>query len=466
MLVAQQQKAATAAVTARLNKQHSERDTSTTTTTSTSSAVMKGSWGEVKLDSGKLLPALPPNNAGQVLLPAGALLLLRRMLGWPGMLPLLRWVAGGHFLVGLRDGSLGSLLADVQAPHVRFLLLEAADILGLHPLPQVHVLQAAAPFVHMLHVPTTRLPAADSSSLGPQQHQQQQQGEVYSRQRQVLLVLSSAALQLLQPGELQAAMAGALTPALLARAASCDADDAGSCAAAPSAAAAAGWVSDRPGEPSFADLATLSALLALQPAFLLSHLPPEMHAMGGSLAAALQAAQRLVAVAGDRGSLLVAQDLATAVGAVAATSKGCGSAGSSAGGASAGAGTSDAKGALAQQWLQRVLEGGAHGLQQLLPHHACLASAAADSLDGSAAGTRGVRSLKLGHGSRHDSRHESSSSSSSGGGGGALELDDEQVLLMRVQQLAEWAGSQQYAELMAAPRPLRRVVQRGRAPSA
>ncbi|WIA16688.1 hypothetical protein OEZ85_013346 [Tetradesmus obliquus] len=50
----------------------------------------------------------------EVLLPAGALLLLRRMLGWPGMLPLLRWVAGGHFLVGLRDGSLGSLLADVQ----------------------------------------------------------------------------------------------------------------------------------------------------------------------------------------------------------------------------------------------------------------------------------------------------------------------------------------------------------------
>lgn len=76
------------------------------------------------------------------------------------------------------------------------------------------MLQAAAPFVHMLHVPTTRLPTADSSSLAPQQ---QQQGEVYSRQRQVLLVLSSAALQLLQPGELQAAMAGALTPALLAR---------------------------------------------------------------------------------------------------------------------------------------------------------------------------------------------------------------------------------------------------------
>jgi hypothetical protein len=50
----------------------------------------------------------------QVLLPAGAALLLRRMLCWPGMLPLLRWVAGGHFLVGLRDGSLGSILMDVQ----------------------------------------------------------------------------------------------------------------------------------------------------------------------------------------------------------------------------------------------------------------------------------------------------------------------------------------------------------------
>jgi hypothetical protein len=108
------------------------------------------------------------------------------------------------------------LLLLLQAPHVHFLLLEAADILGLHPLPQVHVLQAAAPFVHMLHVPTARLPAADSSSVSQKQQQQQQQGEVYSRQRQVLLVVSSAALQLLQPAELQAAMAGALTPALLA----------------------------------------------------------------------------------------------------------------------------------------------------------------------------------------------------------------------------------------------------------
>jgi hypothetical protein len=103
---------------------------------------------------------------------------------------------------------------------VYFLLLEAADILGLHPLPQMHVVQAAAPFVHMLRVPTAKLPAAldsSSSSSSVAQRQQQQQGEVvYSRQRQVLLVVSSAALQLLQPGELQAAMAGALTPAVLA----------------------------------------------------------------------------------------------------------------------------------------------------------------------------------------------------------------------------------------------------------
>jgi hypothetical protein len=41
------------------------------------------------------------------------------MLGWPGMLPLLRWVAGGHFLVGLRDGSLGSILMDVQVGGVQ-----------------------------------------------------------------------------------------------------------------------------------------------------------------------------------------------------------------------------------------------------------------------------------------------------------------------------------------------------------
>jgi hypothetical protein len=105
----------------------------------------------------------------------------------------------------------------LQAPHVHFLLLEAADILGLHPLPQMHVVQAAAPFVHMLRVPTAKLPAASDSSSSSSAAQRQQQGEVvYSRQRQVLLVASSAALQLLQPGELQAAMAGALTPAALA----------------------------------------------------------------------------------------------------------------------------------------------------------------------------------------------------------------------------------------------------------
>jgi hypothetical protein len=241
-----------------------------------------------------------------------------------------------------------------------------------------------------------------------------------------------------------------------------DADLEGSCSASSSGAAAAaaglGWVPDRPGEPCLADLSTLSALLSLQPEFLLSHLPPEMHAMGGSLAAALQAAQRLVAVAGDRGSLLVAQDLSTAVGAVVGTGKGCSAAADIAGGAGSNSGAGG-RGALAQQWLQRALEEGAHGLQQLLPNHACLNSAAA--LDESAAAKGVGRSLQL----RHDSRHDSSSSSS-GSGGAAQELDDDQVLLMRVQQLAEWAGSQQYQAMMAAARPLRRVVQRGRAPSA
>jgi hypothetical protein len=129
MLAAQQQQQQQGA--ARLHKQRSSpsaggssRPTSSSSdvnatgnnsnsSSSSRTGVIKGSWGEVKLDSGKLLPDLAPD-AQQMLLPAGALQLLGRMLTWPGMLPLLRWVAGGHFLVGLQDGSLGSILMDVQ----------------------------------------------------------------------------------------------------------------------------------------------------------------------------------------------------------------------------------------------------------------------------------------------------------------------------------------------------------------
>jgi hypothetical protein len=112
---------------------------------------------------------------------------------------------------------------------------------------------------------------------------------------------------------------------------------------------------------------------------------------------------------------------------------------------------------LVQQWMQRLLEEGAHGLQHLLPDHKCLGAAAAEASDGS--------SLKLAHENTHYNGGGSSGSGSSSLGD-AAELSDEQALLMRVQQLTDWAGSEQHQQLMAAARPLRRVVQRGRAPSA
>lgn len=101
---------------------------------------------------------------------------------------------------------------------MHFLLLEAADILGLHPLPRLQVVQAAAPFVRLLRVPRLQLPptAAIVAKIGSQSRQhQEQQRQKLTWQQDSLLVLSSAALQLLKPAELQAAMAAALVPAVL-----------------------------------------------------------------------------------------------------------------------------------------------------------------------------------------------------------------------------------------------------------
>eukprot|EP00775_Hariotina_reticulata_P002908 gene2908-3196_t len=103
------------------------------------SGVFKPSWGDVALDTGKLRPSVQLSRA--VLLPPGAEELLQQVLTWPGMLALLQWVAEGHFLAGLKEGDLGKLLMDVQAPHIHFLLLETADILSLHPLPKIQTPQ-------------------------------------------------------------------------------------------------------------------------------------------------------------------------------------------------------------------------------------------------------------------------------------------------------------------------------------
>jgi hypothetical protein len=208
-----------------------------------------------------------------------------------------------------------------------------------------------------------------------------------------------------------------------------------------------------------ANLATLASLLALTPAFLLSHLPPEMHAMGGFLAAALLAVERLVGVAGDRASLLVSQDLGAALSALVkggggGDMEGAGVCDQQGGGeGSVGeqqqdqqegpvvgqAGAGDRYAGLLQHWRQRVQqEGDVPHVQQLLPQHSKLAAST-----GSSSSSRGAVS---------------------GGGDGGL-LSEEQVLLMRVRELLQFGESQQYSGLMAAARPLRRVVRPGSANS-
>jgi hypothetical protein len=164
-----------------------------------------------------------------------------------------------------------------------------------------------------------------------------------------------------------------------------------------------------------------------------------MHAMGGFLAAALLAVERLVGAVGDRASLVVCQDLGAALGALV---KG------SAGGATGGAqqqqqqrGSEESGASLIGEWQQRLQnaqeqEQELPGIQQLLPQHSRLAAAA--------------------------------TASSSGGGIGGQDggqLSEDQVLLLRVRELLAWGESQQYSDLMAAARPLRRVVRPGSANS-
>lgn len=183
----------------------------------------------------------------------------------------------------------------------------------------------------------------------------------------------------------------------------------------------------------FADLATLSSLLALTPSFLLSHLPPEMHAMGGCLAAALTAVDRLVAAAGDRASLLVCQQLPAALAALLKTARvGMG--------AQAGADHDDE--AVLQEWRQRVAaaaqDGVSPALHNLLPQHDKLASCSSS----------GRRMLQLQRPSDDG------------------QLPDDAVVLLRVRELLAFADSQEYGRVLAAAPPLRRVLARPSSSSA
>jgi hypothetical protein len=65
----------------------------------------------VRLDNGKLLPAITP----ALLLQPSAAVVASSILSWPGISALLSWVAAGHFLAGLGPQELGRALMDVQA---------------------------------------------------------------------------------------------------------------------------------------------------------------------------------------------------------------------------------------------------------------------------------------------------------------------------------------------------------------
>lgn len=197
--------------------------------------------------------------------------------------------------------------------------------------------------------------------------------------------------------------------------------------------------------PGLCELATLSSLLALQPSYLLARLPAEMHAMGGALAAALQAAERLVAAAGDRGGLMVSQNLDASVAALVKTGKGLAAAVSSSGEAGSSSSkqamtSSSSSEGLIQEWLQKVSNAEDAGytptVDQLLPSHGSL--------------------------------QQTGTSSSISKDPEIQQLEDQDVLLLRVKGLFDWSGCELYQQIMAAAKPLRRVIPPGgrRLPSA
>ena len=235
--------------------------------------------------------------------------------------------------------------------------------------------------------------------------------------------------------------------------------------------------------PCLADVATLAALVALHPHLLTGQVPGQLHAMGGALAIALTAAGRLAHVCGDRGALLVAQDLMVTLGGLLKGSGGLGK----------GAGEGGGPGC----WLSRAVEEG-EGLrvEQLLPQHAaCAGGLVGGGVCGGGGdvceGRRSLSPMGLGSWMKGGGYNTSSSSSSANDGGrgggaygkgqssssvppsergggsgydgsrlaaGAGELGEEEVLLLRVKELAAWSASEEYVGLMDAAPPLRRVV--------
>lgn len=168
--------------------------------------------------------------------------------------------------------------------------------------------------------------------------------------------------------------------------------------------------------------------------------------MGSALEAAMQAADRVVAVAGDRAGLLVSQDLNVSLAALLKTG---GDSSSIAGSTAAAAAESDfntsssisgsnsgTPAALLREWQERVQEAVGTdympSLGQLLPQHESLQQ------PGSSSGSR------------------------SGSTADVKQVAEDQVLLLRVQQLLNWSDSEVYKQVMAAAKPLRRILPPGR----
>jgi hypothetical protein len=170
--------------------------------------------------------------------------------------------------------------------------------------------------------------------------------------------------------------------------------------------------------------------------------------MGGFLAAALLAVERLVGVVGDRAGLLVCQDVGAALGAVVKTAGAAGASGLDSQPQQGGS-LSGQQGGLVQQWQQRLQDAqGLPRIQQLLPQHSKLATLASIAAAGGASRAGGGVNAQ-GPDSSED----------------GVQLSEEQVLLLRVEELLSWSEGAQYKGLMAGARPLRRVVRPGSANS-
>jgi hypothetical protein len=192
-------------------------------------------------------------------------------------------------------------------------------------------------------------------------------------------------------------------------------------------------------EVCLADVATLAALLAVQPRVIQRHARRHLqHAMGTSMVMALRGAARMAAVSGDRGALLVSQDVLLALEALLKAN-------------AVAAELEQQQGAPVgvAYWLKEAMEQQSleqWNLAQLLPQHP------AEMAGGSGGGGTDYVGKATGGGPTLQLDPLSLAST------GSEELTDEQVLLLRVYELTTWASSPQYAAVMGAATPLRKVL--------